>query len=75
MEEDFQQGITNPNGMPICSFTAQPVWAMGPTDQEHVKYSTRQPELPQYAKSLKGLAGINICESLQFRVRGPRMSF
>ena len=35
----FQQGITNPNGMPICRFQVQPVRAIGPTDQERVKYS------------------------------------
>ena len=43
----FQQGISNPNGKPIHSFKAHSFKATGPTDQEDVKYSTRQPEVRQ----------------------------
>ena len=34
----FQQRITNPNGIPFCSFTAQLVRATALTDLEVVEY-------------------------------------
>ena len=37
----FQKGVSNPNGVPIRSFKAQPGRATGPTDRESVKYSPR----------------------------------